>query len=103
MNTTACTMPTAERPLRLAEFDALFAETVRSVAYENDLVRMHLSGAAGLRDRVRDLADRETACCSFFSFVVDGESDDLMLEVSVPPEHRDILKALASRAVEQSA
>ena len=46
MNTTACTMPTAERPLRLAEFDALFAETVRSVAYENDLVRMHLSGAA---------------------------------------------------------
>ena len=54
MNTTACTMPTAERPLRLAEF-------------------------------------------------VDGESDDLMLEVSVPPEHRDILKALASRAVEQSA
>lgn len=103
MNTTACTMPTAERPLRLAEFDALFAETVRSVAHENDLVRMHLSGAAGLRDRVRALADRETACCSFFSFVVDGESDDLMLEVSVPPEHRDILKALASRAVEQSA
>ena len=48
-----------------------------------------------MRDRVRDLADRETACCSFFSFVVDGESDDLMLEVSVPPEHRDILKALA--------
>ena len=89
MNTTACTMPTAERPLRLAEFDALFADAVRSVAYEND--------------RVRDLAERETACCSFFSFVVDGESDDLTLEVSVPPQHRDILKALAARAVEQSA
>ena len=87
----------------MSALTGLVAETVRSVAYENDLVRMHLSGAAGLRDRVRDLADRETACCSFFSFVVDGESDDLMLEVSVPPEHRDILKALASRAVEQSA
>lgn len=102
MNSTACTMPTAERPLRLAEFDALFAETVRSVAYEQDLVRMHLTGATGLRARVRDLAERETACCSFFTFVVDGESDDLMLEVSVPPEHRDILKALAARAVEMS-
>ena len=103
MNTDACTMPTAERPLRLAEFDALFAESVRSVSYEGDHVRMHLSGSAGLRDRVRDLAERETACCSFFTFVVDGESDDLLMEVSVPPERRDILKGLAQRAVEMSA
>lgn len=103
MTTDACTMPTTDRPLRLAEFDALFAEAVRSVAYEGNLVRLHLSGPAGLRDRVRDLAERETACCSFFSFVIDGEPDDLMLEISAPPEQRNILKGLARRAVEMSA
>ena len=103
METTACTMPTAERPLRLAEFDALFSGSVRSVAYQRDVARMHLTGPAGLRERVRDLAERETACCSFFSFVVDGASDDVMLEVTVPPEHRGVLKALVTRAVEMAA
>jgi hypothetical protein len=103
MTTDACTMPTAERPLRLAEFDSLFAESVRSVTYERDVARMHLTGRAGLRDRVRDLAEREAACCSFFSFIVDGDTDDVMLRVEVPPEHADILKALAARAVQMSA
>ncbi|MFI7617859.1 hypothetical protein ACIBP6_42235 [Nonomuraea terrae] len=28
---SACTLPTAERPLRVAEFDALFAEVVLTV------------------------------------------------------------------------
>ncbi|MEV6153769.1 hypothetical protein AB0L53_25835 [Nonomuraea sp. NPDC052129] len=27
-----CTLPTAEQPLRVAEFDALFAEVVRAVS-----------------------------------------------------------------------
>lgn len=27
----ACTLPTEERPLRVAEFDALFAEAVKNV------------------------------------------------------------------------
>ncbi|MEV4838269.1 hypothetical protein AB0K05_27425 [Nonomuraea sp. NPDC049486] len=29
---SACTLPTAEQPLRVAEFDALFADAVRAVA-----------------------------------------------------------------------
>jgi hypothetical protein len=64
MNTDACTLPTAERPLRLAEFDELFATSARSVTRDAEGVRIHLVGAAGLRDRVRDLAERETACCT---------------------------------------
>ena len=98
MTTDACTMPTAERPLRLAEFDDLFASAARSVTRADDGVLIHLVGPAGLRDRVRDLAARETACCSFFTFVVDGREDDLTLHVSVPPERRTILDALAARA-----
>ncbi len=64
---------------------------------------MHLAGEAGLRERVRDLTERETACCSFFTFAIEGTDDDLVLDVSVPDERRDILDALAARAEELSA
>lgn len=96
-------MPTAERPLRLAEFDALFESSARSVTRDETGVHIHLVGEPGLREHVRDLAERETACCSFFTFVIDGEDSDLVLGVSVPPERQDILTALADRAAEAAA
>lgn len=103
LTTDACTMPTPDRPLRLAEFDALFSSAVRDVERRGVAVRMHLEGGPGLVDRVRDLTDRETSCCSFFTFTIDGDDDDLTLDISVPPTRREILDALADRAVELSA
>ncbi len=96
LNTDACTMPTAERPLRLAEFDALFASAVRSVERHGDDVRIRLAGEDGLVERVRDLTARETSCCSFFTFTIDGTDQDLTLDVSVPPARQEILDALAA-------
>jgi hypothetical protein len=103
MTTDACTLPTAERPLRRAEFDALFSESVRTAERGDDRVVLHLSGTAGLQDRVRDLTERESACCSFFRFEIEGVDDDLTLRISVPPEHLDILAAITERATGQSA
>jgi hypothetical protein len=103
LTTDACTMPTAERPLRLAEFDDLFATAVRSVERRGADVRMHLAGGEGLVDRVRDLAARETECCSFFTFAIAGTDADLTLDISVPPARQEILGALAARAEELSA
>ena len=97
-STDACTLPTAERPLRLAEFDALFASVCSVTRRSDGGIRMHLAGEPGLLDHVRDLAERETACCSFFTFEFRGTDQDLVLEVSVPPERRDILDAFAARA-----
>jgi hypothetical protein len=102
MTTGACTLPTTERPLRFAEFDALFTEAVRSVHTDGGRVRMHMTGDDALRERVRDLADRESACCSFFTFAIQGSASDLTLEITVPPEHMDILTALAERAARLS-
>lgn len=103
LNTDACTMPTAERPLRMAEFDALFASTVSSVEHRGNDVRVRLTGEDGLVERVRDLTARETSCCSFFTFTIDGTDQDLTLDVSVPPARQEILDALAQRARELSA
>lgn len=103
LTTDACTMPTAERPLRTAEFDDLFATAVRSVERRVTGVRMHLRGGDGLADLVRDLTARETSCCSFFTFAIDGTDADLTLDISVPPARQEILEALAARAQDLSA
>jgi hypothetical protein len=103
LNTDACTMPTAERPLRLEELDVLFATAVRRVERRGDGLRMHLAGEDGLIGQVRDLTEREASCCSFFTFAIDGTDQDLTLDVSVPPARQEILDALARRARELSA
>jgi hypothetical protein len=103
MTTEACTLPTADRPLRLAEFDALFASAARSVVRSDLGVTIHLTGSDGLLESVRDLAERETACCSFFTFLLDGADNDVTMSISVPPERRDVLDVLAARAEELSA
>lgn len=103
LNTDACTMPTADRPLRLAEFDTLFATAVRLVETRDGRVRMHLSGEDGLAEQVRDLTARESSCCSFFSFDIDGTDQALILDIAVPPARQEILDALAQRARELSS
>jgi hypothetical protein len=103
MSTDACTLPSIERTLRLAEFDRLFTEAVHDVELAGERVRMHLVGDSRLGERVRDLADRESACCSFFTFRVGCTDSDVTLEITVPPDHCDILTALAERAAELSA
>ena len=97
----ACTLPTIDRPLRLAEFDDLFASAVREVeVLAPTHARMRLVGGDGLADRVQDLAVRETACCSFFDFTVTPVPDDgtVVLDIEVPPAHAEVLASLAERA-----
>ncbi|HEU4424565.1 MAG TPA: hypothetical protein VFR67_18725 [Pilimelia sp.] len=99
----ACSLPTAERPLRLAEFDDLFATAVRGVEMLNTTrARMRLAGPAGLAARVRDLTARETECCSFFTFTISPEpavdGEELVLDIAVPLAHADVLGSLAQRA-----
>jgi hypothetical protein len=94
----ACTLPTPEQPLRAAEFDALFADALLAVEIP-DATTAVLRLAPGSAARATDLAARETACCSFFAFVV-REHDDraVVVTVTVPPEHADVLAGLAVRA-----
>ncbi len=98
LTTDACTLPTAERPLRLAEFEELFADHLTDLSWAGDRLRLSLSGGPGLRERVADLTARESACCSFFEFGLSAADDGVVLEVGVPAERREILESLASLA-----
>jgi len=107
----ACTLPTADQPLRVAEFDELFFTSLRAVrpsAEGEPMARLLLSGDDTLPARVQRLADAETSCCSFFTFTVTrldsaerqqpGETV-LALDVAVPTAQADVLDALVRRAV----
>jgi hypothetical protein len=101
----SCTLPTAEQPLRVAEWDDLFAETLESVTRTDaQRVRLALAGPPELLGRVRDLADRETECCSFFEFTVSTPGGSTVLaDIAVPANHVEVLAALADRAEAQLA
>ncbi|WP_141577833.1 hypothetical protein [Actinomadura sp. WMMA1423] len=95
----ACTLPTAERPLRVAEFDAFFAEAVTAVRSAGaGRARMELRPEPRVAARAAGLAARETGCCSFFTFTVTAGGGALALEISVDDRHTEVLDALTARA-----
>lgn len=93
----ACTLPTAERQLRAAEFDELLA-TALLRQHRPDRTRLRWELDPAWEARARDLTDRETECCSFFTFTFTAASGILTLDVEVPPNRSDVLDALAARA-----
>ncbi|GAB3987445.1 hypothetical protein GCM10029978_106280 [Actinoallomurus acanthiterrae] len=95
----ACTLPTAERPLRVAEFDELFADAVTGLEEVGPArIRMRLRPETPVAARAAELAVRETACCSFFTFTLTTTGGDLALDITVGDEHAGVLRALADRA-----
>jgi hypothetical protein len=95
----ACTLPTADRPLRRAEFDDLFSTATSIERPARRHARVRLAGAPGLADRVADLAARENECCSFFTFTVTTQpSGDVALDIEVPAAYTVVLDALVARA-----
>jgi hypothetical protein len=95
----ACTLPTAEQPLRRGEFDALFAEDVISVNQLSPLqVRLELRPDAEVAARAASLAAKETGCCSFFTFGLSITEGRVAMTVSTEPAHEAVLAALGGRA-----
>jgi hypothetical protein len=105
----ACTLPTADQPLRVAQFDDLFATALRAIERPaaRHRARLVLAGGDDLADQVQRLADAETACCSFFTFTLTpltadtsdaDEANLLALDIEVPIPRADVLAALVRRA-----
>jgi hypothetical protein len=100
----ACTLPMADRPLRVEEFGALFTAALRRVErIDARQLRLTLTGAGGLEERIRDLTARESQCCSFFTFTVTPTGDDVVLDVQVPATQTAVLDGLATLAAGAAA
>ncbi|MEU0398218.1 hypothetical protein ABZ208_36790 [Streptomyces sp. NPDC006208] len=80
-----------------AEFDAQFADALRVERLGEGRVRLLLQGA--VEERARELAHRESDCCSFFTVTFAREGNDtLVMEVTTPDEHAAVVEAMAARA-----
>jgi hypothetical protein len=94
-----CTLPTAERPARAAEFSELFRHAVTGTERIGpQQLRLTLRRDRQIAAQAAELAAAETECCSFFTFTLTVANDCLLLDVSVPPARVEILDALAGQA-----
>ncbi|MBK3623277.1 hypothetical protein JHN59_00095 [Streptomyces sp. MBT49] len=95
----SCTLPTTEQPLRVAEFDALFAARLTEMSRPEPLrLLLMLRSGPGIEDSVRDLVARESGCCSFFTFTVSAGPEQIRLDIAVDAAHEAVLDALQERA-----
>jgi hypothetical protein len=90
-----CTLPTAERPLRIAEFDDVFAVVLRAARRAPS--RLDLVLPAAMEADARDLAQRESRCCSFFGFDFEPTDDGVVMRIEVPPAQVEVLDAIEGR------
>ena len=93
----ACTLPTAERPLREREFSALFAVALRDV-HQTDATRADLVLDPASEVTARELAARESSCCSFFTIEFATNAESLTMSITVPAQHAAVLDALVEAA-----
>ncbi|MBU3065909.1 hypothetical protein KO481_30860 [Nocardia sp. NEAU-G5] len=92
----SCTLPTAAQPMRVAEFDRFFADAVQRTD-RTDRTRLELLIDADAEPLGRDLAERETSCCSFFTFTFEpAGAGAVRMRIDVPAVHVDVLDALES-------
>lgn len=98
-----CTLPTVERPLRVTEFADLFATTVLAVVRNSPTsLRIVMHGDRATETTARELAARETECCSFFTFAFERadvhQVAALALTITVPTAHVAVLDGLQELA-----
>lgn len=93
-------LPTVEQPLRVGEFERLFAEALTSVAARPDgrSLRVVLTDDPGVYEMAADLAARESECCSFFLFNVTRGSGAVTMDVRVDEPHIDVLRGIERMA-----
>ena len=91
----ACTLPTAERPLRIAEFDELFGYVVRADRVASQ--RLDLTLPYAVEPAARDLARRESECCSFFAFDFTAAGKHVVMHIAVREQQVEVLDTVEAR------
>jgi len=93
----SCTLPTAKRPVRLAEFDTLLGSATSAERDDATHLTFHFDAVDGLEAQARDLTARESSCCSFFDFTVTKDAGQVTVGIRVTDQHASILDSLQSR------
>ena len=99
----ACTLPTTEQPLRVAEFDELFRLVTEIDRPDPTRLQMTLLPAEPtVAAHAAELAAREARCCGFFTFTLTVRQSALQITIETPPAHVGVLNDLADRVTAAS-
>jgi hypothetical protein len=99
----ACTLTAEELPDRIDEWRTFMASSVVDTERPaGTRLRLRLEPSERTLVRAADLAQRERACCGFFDFSIDVQTDALWLVVRVPDEAAGILDDFAGLAPSSS-
>ncbi|WP_280504967.1 hypothetical protein [Nocardia farcinica] len=93
----ACTLPTVQQPIRIAEFDRFFTDSTHGLRRTGP-TRLELLVDPAAELLARELAARESSCCSFFTFDFAQAGEHLVIGVGVPSAYVEVLDAFAARA-----
>jgi len=92
----ACTLTPVEADDRVAEWRALLADGVDERQLDGTVARLRLTPGDDVLLAAVDLAQREKACCGFFSFSIEVDSIDRWLRVEVPADATTVLEDLVA-------
>lgn len=87
----ACTLSPAGMTARLALIDALATDGLLDRTPTASGLRVRLRDTPDIEQRTRQLIEAESACCAFLAFNLDREDDDLVLDISGPPNARPVI------------
>ncbi len=93
----ACTLGAADLKQRLAWIAELNRDALRS-ATQHDLM-LDLRFAPEAADRVREMVQRERACCGFLTFALREEPHEVCLMITAPDEAREAVAVLFQQFV----
>ena len=97
---SACTLPSEQQPLRVAEFEDLFRSALRRAERRGpSSLQLGFVDTGDGSERIAELIARESACCSFFSFDLHRADAETVLEVRVPAAHTAVLDGLHRQAI----
>ena len=92
----ACTLSASDARSQLSEWQGILSHSVdNSERVSPNRLQLRFSADADI-ESVINLAQRESACCTFFSFSIEIATDHLLLIIEVPNEAVQILDQLTS-------
>jgi MerR family copper efflux transcriptional regulator len=90
----ACSLTAGDQAGRRLEFDAILGRGLLAREMTPRGIRLRFRASPGLRQDLVDLTHREKECCPFFDFRIEANGDELLLDVSAPPEARPVIEQL---------
>ena len=89
----ACTLGAGARAERQAFVERLWHDALIAGESTDTGLRLRLRDDADVETRARELIAAEQDCCAFLTFELERQEDELVLQISGPPDARPIVDA----------